>query len=125
MATDLAITRQSVPPRRRRGHVCARVKVSRARALVSFLSAKTLTAANAASQSGLRAAGGWRKNAIERTVPSREYVRWTMFDQIFIGAGSRPGGASRGWRCAPACVGAFPRARDCAHGFRRDWIGVV
>jgi len=71
----------------------ARVKVSRARALVSFLLAKTLTGANAASQSGLRAAGGRRKGTIERTVPSRAYVRWTMFDQTFISTGSLPGGA--------------------------------
>ena len=93
----------------------ARVKVSRARALVSFLLAKILTGANAASQSGLRAAGDLRKGTIERTVPSHAYRRWTMFDQTFISTssstGSRPGGAHgvggprrRAWVVAPARV---------------------
>jgi hypothetical protein len=51
----------------------ARGKISRARALLTFLRAKTLATANAASQSGLRAAGDLRKGTIERTVPSRAY----------------------------------------------------
>jgi hypothetical protein len=103
----------------------ARVKVSRARALVSFLPAKTLTGANAASQSGLMAARGRQNSMIERTVPSRAYVRWTMFDQTFISTGSRPGGAHgvgdahrRAWVVSLARVIVLM-------GFRRDRIGVV
>jgi hypothetical protein len=103
----------------------ARVEVSRARALVSFLLAKTLTAANTASQSGLMAAEGRRNGTIERTVPSRAYVGSTMFDQTFISAGSRPGGAHgvggarrRAWVVSPARV-------IVVMGFRRDRIGVV
>jgi hypothetical protein len=60
-ATDLG---EDVPNPR------ARHKVSRAKVLVTFLRAKNLTAANAASQSGLMAAGGRRKAPIARTVPS-------------------------------------------------------
>jgi hypothetical protein len=79
----------------------ARAKVSRARAVLTFLCAKNLTAAKAASQSGFMAAEGRRRRAIERTVPSRAYGRWKMFDQTFISAGSQParshgaGGADR------------------------------
>ena len=102
----------------------ARGKVSRARAVLSFLRAKTLAAANAASQSGLMVAGGRRRGVIERTVPSRAYVRWTMFDQTFIGTGSRPGGfhgvggaRRRAWVLSPARVIVLVLI-----GFRRDWI---
>jgi len=130
--TDLQDRSEHVNPGERVTALCvhapglgARVKVSRARALVSFLSAKTLTAANAASQSGLRAPGGRRKGAIERTVPSHAYVHWTMFDQTFIGTGSRPAGSQgvggarrRAWVVSPARV-------IMLMGFRRDWIGVV
>src|ERR1035441_3287301 len=102
----------------------ARGEVSRARAVVSFLRAKILSGANAACQGGLRAAENWRKRAIERTVPSRAYVGSTMFDQTFISAGSRPGGAHgvggvrrRAWVVSPARVIVLM-------GFRRDRIGV-
>jgi hypothetical protein len=63
--------------------VAGRGKVSRAGALLSFLPAKTLTAANVASLSGLRAAGGWRRGAIERTVSVCAYGRWMMFVKAF------------------------------------------
>jgi len=108
----------------------ARGKISRARALLTFLRAKTLAAANVASQSGLRAAGDLRKGMIERTVRRRAYLRWTMFDQTFnstsSSTGSRPGGAHgvggarrRAWVLSPARVIVLM-------GFRRDWIrGVV
>jgi hypothetical protein len=113
--TDLLPSSEHVPG------LGARVKVSRARALVSFLRAKTLTAPNPASQSGLMAAGGRRKGTIERTVPSRAYVRWTMFDQTFIStsssAGSRPGGAHGVGGARRRVWVVFSRARDCAHGF--------
>ena len=112
--TDLLPSSEHVPG------LGARVKVSRARALVSFLRAKTLTAPNPASQSGLMAAGGRRNGTIERTVPSRAYVRWTMFDQTFIStgrAGSRPAGAHGVGGPRRRVWVVFSRARDCAHGF--------
>jgi len=117
--TDLLPSSEHVPG------LGARVKVSRARALVSFLRAKTLTAPNPASQSGLMAAGGRRNGTIEHTVPSRAYVRWTMFDQTFISTGPRPAGSNgvggprrRAWVVSPARVIVLM-------GFRRDRIGVV
>jgi hypothetical protein len=61
----------------------ARGKISRARAVLTFVPAKTLTGANAASQSGLRAAGDWRKGTIERTVSTRAYGSWAMFVKAF------------------------------------------
>ena len=61
----------------------ARGKISRARAVLTFVPAKTSTGANAASQSGLRAAGDWRKGTIERTVSTRAYGSWAMFVKAF------------------------------------------
>ena len=130
--TDLQDRSEHVNPGARVTALCvhapglgARVEVSRARALVSFPLAKTLTAPNPASKSGLMAAEGRRNGTIERTVPTREYVRWTMFDQTFISAGPRPGGAHgvggarrRAWVVSPARVIVLM-------GFRRDRIGVV
>ena len=103
----------------------ARGRVSRARAVLSVLLAKTLTAANPASQSGLMAAPDRWKGTIEHTVPSRAYVRWTMFDQTFISTGPLPAGSNgvggprrRAWVVSPARVIVLM-------GFRRDRIGVV
>ena len=113
--TDLLPSSEHAPDLGTRG------KISRARALVSFLRAKILSDANVASQSGLMAAGGRRNGTIERTVPSRAYVRWTMFDQTFIStsssAGSRPGGAHGVGGARRRVWVVFSRARDCAHGF--------
>jgi hypothetical protein len=54
-----------------------------ARVVVTFLYAKTVTGGNAASQSGLMAAGGRWKGAIERTVPACAYGGWMMFVKPF------------------------------------------
>jgi hypothetical protein len=70
----------------------ARRKVSRARAVLTSIPAKTFTSANPASQSGLMAARGRQNSTIERTVPCRAYGRWTMFDQTFINTGSPSAG---------------------------------
>jgi hypothetical protein len=57
--------------------------VSRARVVLRFLSGKILTAMNPVFQSGLTAATGPRESAAERTVSSRAYGVWVMFEKTF------------------------------------------
>jgi len=74
----------------------ARRKVSRARAELTSVPAKTLTGAHPASQSGLITARGRQNSTIERTVPCRAYLRLTMFDCTFAIVSSRPGAPGLG-----------------------------
>jgi hypothetical protein len=74
----------------------ARRKVSRARAVLTSVPAKTLTGAHPASQSGLITARGRQNSTIERTVPCRAYLRLTMFDCTFAIVSSRPGAPGLG-----------------------------
>jgi hypothetical protein len=82
-ATDQDAQAQAINQDGRAGSLGGPGKISRARALLSFLPVKTLTAANVASLSGLMAAGGWRRGASERTVSVCAYGRWMMFVKAF------------------------------------------
>jgi len=106
----------------------ARGKISRARAVLSFVPAKTSTGANAASQSGLRAAGGRRKGTIERTVPVCAYGRWTMFVKAFqntirVFSHRRALGVSWG-RGVLSRLGALRLARACTRVYVLGARGV-
>jgi hypothetical protein len=74
----------------------ARRKVSRARAVLTSVPAKTFTGEHPASQSGLITARGRQNSTIERTVPCRTYLRLTMFDCTFAIVSSRPGAPDQG-----------------------------
>ncbi len=87
---------QATNPGGRVTGLAGRGKVSRVWGVVMFVLAKIFTGVDPAFQRGLWASGGRRKDTIERTVLSRAYGRWAMFDQTFIGAGSRPGGSHGG-----------------------------
>jgi hypothetical protein len=97
--------------------LAGRGAVSRSKVGVSFLRAKIFTGVNAASRSGLMAAGGRRKGVIERTVPVCAYVRWTMFVKAFqntirVFSHRRSLGSSWG-RGVLSRLGALRFARAC------------
>jgi hypothetical protein len=116
-ATDQDGQAQAINQGGRAAGLAGRDKVSRARAVLTFVPVKTLTAANVASQSGLRAAGGRRRGTIERTVSTRAYGSWAMFVKAFqntirVFSHRRALGVSWG-RGVLSRLGALRLARAC------------
>jgi hypothetical protein len=118
--------------------------VSRARVVLRFLSGKILTAMNPAFQSGLTVATGQQESPAERTVSSRAYGVWVMFEKTFryalcvfsrcraLGVSGGRGVLSRvnGLRLACACarvyvLGRRSGERGAVMSGRRDaWAAV-